>query len=182
MARRGRRTRFLDPRWREWPPLASRDGGCAGPRAPVFAAPALQALAVRRAVRAVADHAVFGRGEQLRRRCGCERPAGKEATLPGGVRAEARHEALVLRSSGAPGQPPLEGEHSIRVPGVASAGGWRVEAQVVPMPVSLDAPPFVAYLDADALGGELCVRGRRQGDRFQPLGIGTGEQNLQDSS
>ncbi|MCY4623767.1 MAG: tRNA lysidine(34) synthetase TilS [Chloroflexi bacterium] len=167
----------------EWPALASTvDGVVALGRERLRSLhPALQALAVRRAYEAAGGASgsldAVNVEAALRLASG---PAGREATLPGGVRAEARHDALVLRSSGAPGQPPLEGEHPIHVPGVASAGGWRVEAQVVPMPASLDAPPFVAHLDADALGGELCVRGRRQGDRFQPLGMAQGSRKLQD--
>ena len=39
---------------------------------------------------------------------------------------------------------------------------------------------MTAYLDADALGGEMCLRGRRPGDRFQPLGMARGSRKLQD--
>ena len=44
---------------------------------------------------------------------------------------------------------------------------------------SLHADRLTAYLDLDALGGELEVRARKSGDRFQPLGM-SGHKKLQD--
>ena len=167
----------------EWPSLAtSGDGAVALDRERLRSLhPALRALTVRRAYGAAGGASdsldAVNVEAVLRLASG---PAGREAPLPGGVRAEARHDALVLHSPDAPSSAPLEGEHPIRVPGAAWAGGWHVEVQLVSMPTNLDAPPFAAYLDADVFGGELCLRSRRPGDRFQPLGMAQGSKKLQD--
>ncbi|MDE2802281.1 MAG: tRNA lysidine(34) synthetase TilS, partial [Chloroflexota bacterium] len=142
--------------------------------------PALRAIAVRRACAEAGGSATLDAAHVEAVLRLVEGPAGREATLPGGGRAEARHDALVLHSPGAPPPPPLEGEHALHVPGVTTAGGWRVETQLVPMPSSLESPPFTALLDADALGDELSMRARRPGDRFQPLGMAEGSRKLQD--
>ena len=167
-----------------WPSLATEsDGAVSLDRERLCALhPALQRLAVRRAHTTASGSeggldAVHVKAA-IRLVNG---PAGKEASTPGGVRIEALHDSLVFHPpGGSPASPPLVGEHPLSVPGVTLAEGWRVEAQVVPMPASLDAPPSTAYLDADSLGGELRLRGRRPGDRFQPLGMAQGSKKLQD--
>ena len=40
--------------------------------------------------------------------------------------------------------------------------------------------PFEVFLDADCLGGQITVRSRRAGDRFQPLGMNGRSQKLSD--
>lgn len=64
------------------------------------------------------------------------------------------------------------------IPGMVSAGGWRVTARVVEALVAFDDPLRV-MIDADAVGAVLCVRPRLRGDRFQPLGMAS-EVRLQD--
>ncbi len=166
----------------EWPPLASTtDVAVALDRERLRSLhPALQALAVRRAYEAAGGASSLDAVNVDVALGLASGPAGKETPLPGGVRAEARHDALVIHAPGAATLAPLEGEHPLLVPGATSAGGWRVEAQMVSMPESFDSPPFTAYLDADALSGELCLRARREGDRFQPLGMAKGSKKLQD--
>lgn len=166
----------------EWPTLASAlGGGVALVRERLRTLhPALRSLALRRAFAqtgGTSGSLAAAHVEAALRLV--EGPAGKETRVPGGVRIEARHEALVFHSPGTP-PPPLDGEHRLRVPGGTTAGGWRMETQLVAAPESLDAPPNTAYLDADALGGELCLRARRPGDRFQPLGMAQGSRKLQD--
>lgn len=167
----------------EWPALASvAEGGVSLDRARLGTLhPALQGLAVRRAwlqtgVGDGAPDAVHVEAALWL----AKGPAGKESTLPGGVRVEARHDALLFHPPGAEPPAPLAGEHSVRVPGVTTGGGWRVEARPVPPPDILDAAAMTAYLDADSLGGEMCLRARRPGDRFQPLGMARGSRKLQD--
>lgn len=142
--------------------------------------PALRALAVRRACAEAGGTVTLDavHVEAVLRLA--EGPAGREAPLPGGVLAEARHDALVFHPPGAPTPSPFAGEHGLPVPGVTAVGGWRVETQLVPVPESLEWTPFTAHLDADALGGELCLRARLPGDRFQPLGMAEGSRKLQD--
>jgi len=47
-------------------------------------------------------------------------------------------------------------------------------------PMLKNADPFQITLDADALGGELTLRPRRAGDRFQPLGMDGKSMKLKD--
>ncbi|MDE2899672.1 MAG: tRNA lysidine(34) synthetase TilS [Chloroflexota bacterium] len=166
----------------EWPSLAvAREGAVALDRERLRALhPALRALAVRRACAEVGGSATLDAAHVEAVLQLVEGPAGREAPLPGGVRAEARHDTLVLHAPGASLLPSLDGEHALRVPGVTAAGGWRVEIQFVPMLSNLDSPLFTALLDADALGDELSMRARRPGDRFQPLGMAEGSRKLQD--
>ena len=80
---------------------------------------------------------------------------------------------------GVPSPGPM-GEHPVNVPGVTYLPGWVVTAEEVSRPLNLKSPdPFTAFLDLDRLGPILMARGRRPGDRFQPLGL-PGEKKLQD--
>ncbi|MEE8174014.1 MAG: tRNA lysidine(34) synthetase TilS, partial [Dehalococcoidia bacterium] len=68
--------------------------------------------------------------------------------------------------------PPLEGEHRLNLGGETILPGWRVKSAIAPCPPSLPtSDDFRAYLDLDETGEKLLVRGRRAGDRFQPLGM-----------
>jgi tRNA(Ile)-lysidine synthase len=111
-----------------------------------------------------------------------EGPAGKELPLPGGGRMEARHNTVALFAPGVDDcvLPLLAGPQQMTVPGETILGGWRVCAEVMPMPEDMDAGVYTAYFDADALGGTLSVRGWSPGDRFQPLGVEKGTKKLQD--
>ncbi len=166
----------------EWPSLAvASEGAVALDREGLRVLhPALQALAVRRACDEVGVAATLDAVHVETTMRLAEGPAGREVPLPGGVRAEARRDTLVFHAPGAPPLPPLEGEHALFVPGVSAVRGWRVETLLVPMPSALESLPFTAFLDADALGGELSLRARRPGDRIQPLGMAEGSRKLQD--
>jgi tRNA(Ile)-lysidine synthase len=111
-----------------------------------------------------------------------EGPAGKELTLPGGVRVEARHDVVVVLSPGVDdcALPPLSGPQELNVPGETTVGGWLVCAEVVSQPEDLDDGAYTSYFDAEALGESLLVRGWQNGDRFQPLGLAKGTKKLQD--
>lgn len=64
--------------------------------------------------------------------------------------------------------------------------GWRLSAKPVPDAASIRAralgnqDPFQAWLDFEHTGGQLTLRTRRPGDRFQPLGLESGSQKLAD--
>jgi len=63
---------------------------------------------------------------------------------------------------------PVELETPILIP---QAGAW-LEARLLPAPPPAPkTTPDCAYLDADAVQGQLIVRNARRGDRFQPLGM-----------
>lgn len=72
----------------------------------------------------------------------------------------------------------LEEERRVDVPGwVDLPGGWRLAAdwagleEVPDLNTKREASPWEAWLDAQALRGELSVRPPRRGDRFRPLGM-----------
>ncbi len=127
------------------------------------------------------------------------RPAGKRLSLPGGLAFHGSYtESLITRTKDAPCPlPPLTGEHHLAIPGETMLPGWRVRARVIeskPCPVDdagyNHAPrtedfgggpviggkdscrtSYKACLDFDLTGTQLVVRSRRDGDRFQPLGM-----------
>ena len=169
----------------EWPAMASASDGAVSLDRERFRAlhPALQGLAVRRAhQQAVGDARDAGRGARGGGAAAGERPLGQ-----GGRAAGRRPHGSAPRGAGVPPSgtrtalvAAIEGEHPLTVPGVSLMQEWRVKAEIVPMPASLQSPAFTAHLDADSLGGLLCLRGRRPGDRFQPLGLERGSKKLQD--
>ncbi|HAZ32167.1 MAG TPA: tRNA lysidine(34) synthetase TilS [Dehalococcoidia bacterium] len=136
-----------------------------------------------------------------------ERPAGKRLSLPGGLAFHGGYtESLITRAEHAPCPlPPLAGEHKLVIPGETMLSGWRVKTKVIedkPWPVG-DAgynhasriedfwgdpviggkdfcrTSYKACLDFDLTGTQFVVRSRRDGDRFQPLGMGASKK-LQD--
>ena len=167
-----------------WPELAvEADGLVTLDRRRLLAAhPALQRHAIVRAYRCAtgAEGALDMAHVEAALRL-APGPAGKETPLPGGVWVEARHDSLVFHSQGkVSGLPPLQGEHAILLPGVTIAGGWKIEVEPVSRPDDLHGESNTAYLDGEALGGPLCLRAWRPGDRFQPLGMVEGSKKLQD--
>jgi tRNA(Ile)-lysidine synthase len=134
------------------------------------------------------------------------RPAGKRLSLPGGLVFHGGYaESLITRAEDIPCPLPLlEGEHNLAIPGETILSGWRVKAKVIEeeWPIgaagyfhasraedfrrdtavgSSDTCPtsYEAYLDFDLTGTQLVIRSRRDGDRFQPLGMGESKK-LQD--
>jgi tRNA(Ile)-lysidine synthase len=63
---------------------------------------------------------------------------------------------------------PVQLETPILIP---QAGAWLEARLLNAPPPSLEAMPDDAFLDADAVQGQLVVRNGRRGDRFQPLGM-----------
>ena len=112
-------------------------------------------------------------------------PAGRSLDLPGGLRFSVSYAQATLTSSERDQcpLPALDGEHALKVPGKSLLAGWRIEAHVLDRrrdeetssfsQGALEESPAVhtAVLDYGALGGQLRVRPRRPGDRFQPLGM-----------
>lgn len=71
---------------------------------------------------------------------------------------------------------------NINLPATMELSGWRLTATEAPVEPGASAPgdPFQAWLDLRSNGGELTLRRRRDGDRFQPLGLEHGSQKLSD--
>ena len=74
--------------------------------------------------------------------------------------------------------PQIDAPLPLAAPGITLIGdGWRVEVSAggvdaLPVDRGAGADPWVAFLDADALGSGLVLRPRQPGDRFQPQGLG----------
>jgi tRNA(Ile)-lysidine synthase len=80
--------------------------------------------------------------------------------------------------------PPLPDEFHLKLPGKTAFPGWNVLASIVREQVSflssrgamstserICQSNLVAHFDSQKTGMNLCVRKRRPGDRFQPLGM-----------
>lgn len=63
-------------------------------------------------------------------------------------------------------------------------GGWKVSAERIGRSgfnaLGRGRDPWTAHVDADALPGPLAARGRTEGDRFQPSGMGGQSKSIQD--
>jgi tRNA(Ile)-lysidine synthase len=111
-----------------------------------------------------------------------ESPTASSLDLPRGVSVVLTYDDLVFTrdpvGSGPPCPFPVEIVASdLPTPGSVSLGPDHVVSatfQPVPSDPASEAPS-VAYLDAKAVGGKLTVRSRRNGDRFQPLGVATSD-------
>ncbi len=101
------------------------------------------------------------------------RPAGKRLSLPGDLSFSGDyHRSLLAREEARCPLPVLAGEHKLNIPGQTTLPGWHVQASILEHPPQADTEhSFQAHLDFDVTGDQLFIRGRRPGDRFQPLGL-----------
>lgn len=104
-----------------------------------------------------------------------EAGAGRSIDLPGGMRFETRMDTVVLAPAGqddAP-YPPAFDLVELPVPGrLEFPTGEQFEMELVGRPDDLDTGSGMsAYADAGAIGNTVTLRNRREGDRFQPLGM-----------
>ncbi|MFC1977544.1 tRNA lysidine(34) synthetase TilS [Chloroflexota bacterium] len=110
------------------------------------------------------------------------KPAGKRLSLPGGLVFVIEYTQYLLGIDPAALSPfpVLRNEIILKVPGVTLFPGWRVAATIMRREqmrekeikgTELIGNLFATYLDLDKVGGEVTVRCRRPGDRFQPLGM-----------
>jgi len=109
------------------------------------------------------------------------KPAGSRLSLPGGLTfaVDGEFVRLTLGREAAARVRPIP-ETPLAVPGRTTVAGWLIEAEILPgQRVEVGADPYEAFLDYQAVGGQLAIRGRRRGDRFRPLGLG-GEKKIQD--
>jgi tRNA(Ile)-lysidine synthase len=101
------------------------------------------------------------------------KPAGKKISLPYGLYFASGYDRFVLGSDIEGSSPFSEfmGEHTFKIPGSLNIGRWKINTNLVELPSNISDDKYTAYLDADLIKGELWVRTRRSGDRFQPLGM-----------
>jgi tRNA(Ile)-lysidine synthase len=112
--------------------------------------------------------------------------AGRMIDLPQGLVFRAGYGQAYLGkvSASLPGTSPvIEGRYRLTVPGETLLPGWRVIAELLPRSAVGEFPStddgLTAVMDAECAGRELTVRGRQDGDRFHPLGLGA-EKKLKD--
>lgn len=101
-------------------------------------------------------------------RLGLEGQTGDSLDLPRGVRAELTREALTIRAAAEQGLRLPDVAVSLPVPGEVCFGPLIVAAST---DEAVDGDTVSAELDAAAVGDTVCVRRRRNGDRFQPSGM-----------
>ena len=102
------------------------------------------------------------------------KPAGKRLSLPRDVtfHSDYGHGLITTKRPIPCPFPILKGEYRLNVPGETELHGWRVKSTILKRQHEEDnESELTAYFDFDAAGKELTVRGRRRGDRFQPLGM-----------
>jgi len=116
--------------------------------------------------------------------------AGKISVLPHDLICQGGYNELVIASTAKQSQfppcpfPPLPDELHLKVPGKTAFSGWNVLASIVREHVDFlpsrgarstkgktHQSDLVAHFDLQKTGMNLCVRRRRPGDRFQPLGM-----------
>ena len=99
------------------------------------------------------------------------KPAGRRLSLPRGLVFHVGYHTCLVAKGDQDTCPftPLEGEHRLNVPGDTVLPGWNVRANITTP--GQGAEGFTACLDLDDSGTDLVVRGRKAGDRFQPLGM-----------
>jgi tRNA(Ile)-lysidine synthase len=102
-----------------------------------------------------------------------KKPAGKHINLPYGLFFISEYNRFLLGREPEKFSPfpLLKGVHHIVVPGYTQIGDWRIHAQIIAPSKRIREDEFTVYLDADTVIGELTVRSRKPGDRFQPLGM-----------
>lgn len=143
--------------------------------------PAVQNRILRRAV-----HAVKGSADGITRRNILDMrrliagPAGRTLHLPAGILFAIGYDEAHIGSGAsvmaalAP-LPPICGEYPLAVPGETRIPGWRISASVChaadACAAIAESDGFSETLDLDSVGAALHLRGRRPGDRFQPLGM-----------
>lgn len=98
---------------------------------------------------------------------------GKCVHLPGGVMATNERNRIVVAGQGATACPwPVMGQaYALNIPGETRLPGWRVTADLMSENFFREDDIFSASFDISRAGRQLSVRGRRPGDRFQPLGM-----------
>lgn len=122
--------------------------------------------------------------EEARRAVG-EKPAGTEVTLPRGLSLFRSYDTFVMGDMiPIPEMPLIEEETKIAVPGRTPLPDWELITEVLGEGGKEEAlnnqEPWQGYFDLDQVGQDLILRGRKPGDRFQPLGMGGRSKRLRE--
>jgi tRNA(Ile)-lysidine synthase len=107
---------------------------------------------------------------------------GKEIDLPNRLVYSVGHEFIRLGfgKSKPPDAPIVVGEYPLTVPGDVRIPGWTVRALLSAEESEISTVgAYSVRLNEGSVGRKLLLRGRKPGDRFQPIGM-TGSKTLQD--
>ncbi|OGO22924.1 MAG: tRNA lysidine(34) synthetase TilS [Chloroflexi bacterium RBG_16_50_9] len=105
------------------------------------------------------------------------KPAGKKIILPDGLTFTTDYDRYLLGAN--PESlipfPPMKDEAKLNIPGKVSIPGWDIKA-IIASPSEVEGERsetngLTARFDVTKTGGNLTVRHRLPGDRFQPLGM-----------
>jgi tRNA(Ile)-lysidine synthase len=175
-----------------WAAMAAEESGGVRLARTVFEQQAvgLQRRLLRRAVGALSSlHDLTWEQVEAARRIALAGRTGACASLPHGLRLRVDYDWLWIeparRTSADTEWPALAQPTQLHIPGEAAlAAGWRIAAQLLaraelPDDWATTREPWVAYLDADAVGCDVSLRSRRPGDWLLPLGL-HGRQKLSD--
>jgi len=112
--------------------------------------------------------------------------AGRQLRLPGQIEFTTTHSTGTFSLSVPENrEQKISGTHRLKIPGVNMIPGWKIESYVMHLEdwmertVPTTENTYLASLDIESMGNEFYVRGRLQGDRFQPMGM-IEEKRLQD--
>jgi tRNA(Ile)-lysidine synthase len=101
------------------------------------------------------------------------KPAGKKIILPYGLTFSVDYESFILvpTADNAASWPAPTGEYRLKIPGQTTVPGWKITARLARKPAAAAQNKNTVELDYAKTGGKLTVRARKNGDRFQPLGM-----------
>ena len=109
--------------------------------------------------------------------------AGREMSLRNGIHLTIERKYIKLTKGNGPNvkQHTSSEIHPLVIPGISKifrdpmldhpVAIWKISAELMNPPVSIQKDQFVADLDYDAMGSSISIRTRLPGDRFQPLGV-----------
>lgn len=110
---------------------------------------------------------------------------GRSCDLLAGLRLSVEADVVVVHPWGIEAQAMAHTGPLLRADGMLESG-WTLAVEVlgpeewVPGQAAPEAQPWTMYVDAEALTQAVCVRARRPGERFQPLGLGGHRVKLSD--
>jgi tRNA(Ile)-lysidine synthase len=151
----------------------------------------LQRATLRRAIYVLRRHLRNINWEHVERAVWLARDGatGQEATLSAGLVMQIGYTALRVGAEGSAWRedlPQVAGSLPLHAPGITGlGGGWQAHVRLLAveeLPAGWDGgregaqggarDPWLAYLDAAAVGPEPVLRRRQAGERFRPLGLG----------
>jgi tRNA(Ile)-lysidine synthase len=161
---------------RHWRKIASKEGEVIVIRksALLKLPPGLQRLVLRRGIEDVLGTLKDIEARHIEEMMSLlSKSAGKRINLPYGLFFATEYDRFLLghRLEELSLFPLLNSEYPLTIPGVIKIPGWRIQINVVR---KMDLPAgddLTACFDYNRVRGNLAVRPRRPGDRFQPLGM-----------